>query len=367
MSNKRAADTSFNISEIVSKISTFIDDSDETSLSYLSRTNRCAYLSLQRDRGRIIACRVENVPSLSQFLNRQLSNYGRILCRSLEIIAKEGFHLDPRDSASHSSLESVFKLIGENQALNAFAYRTATPNCPQEFVCAPPRIWDSLRTSSGNLQALNIVTHACNWPSVFRLSFSGLRSLQLVLSFSTTPFRCRKVDYDPKENLWAVLVPRFLQRMEHLTHLVLSLRKAEFDPGFEMTDLHFPALIAIDISASTAPRGLIRFTANHPNLVRLHLHFKESTGQGQFRPQHLPMLRALKLREENSGTFATFLGRPSESVEHAFARRPHIEHFFIYTAIPGPHREHVCATRVVGAEFICVSLSFQPHYSARGK
>ncbi|KLO09521.1 hypothetical protein SCHPADRAFT_561853 [Schizopora paradoxa] len=117
--------------------------------------------------------------------------------------------------------------------------------------------------------------------------------------------------------------------MQHLTNLVLSIRKKE-SALYGMNYLRFPALVALDISATVAPNRLIEFIANHPGIVRLHLHFLESSATNPFEPHHLPMLRALKLRVENTGTFASFLGTPAESAEHAFARRPHIEHFSIY-------------------------------------
>lgn len=117
--------------------------------------------------------------------------------------------------------------------------------------------------------------------------------------------------------------------MRHLTNLVLSLR--DFKAGIlNMTNLHFPALVSIDIIAHTAPLGLTRFVAKHSELLHLHLNFGESFVPGPFQAQDLPQLQALKMSMDSSRTFATFLGKRSESAEVTCARRPSLEHLHIY-------------------------------------
>ncbi|KLO09526.1 hypothetical protein SCHPADRAFT_1000206 [Schizopora paradoxa] len=326
MTNKCAAETCFNIPEIILHISAFVWKSDAGTLSYLSRTNRCAYLSLEQERSRIVSCLLEKTHSLSLFLNRQLSKYEQISCRSLEIIGTPYSRSVSRELDAQSSLLSILNHIGKSQTLVAFGYRTYNH---QEFLCTPPQIMAALRASSGTLRSLNIMSHSCSWESLLKSDFNELRNLQLALISSKSQTKCKSPFLQPAEFLISSDLPRFLQSMRHLTNLVLSIHG--FKAGIlNMSNLHFPTLIAIDISASTAPLGLTQFVASHSELLHLHLSFGESFVPGPFLPQDLPKLRALKFSVENNRMFATFLGRShSESAEETCARRPNIQHISI--------------------------------------
>ncbi|KLO09508.1 hypothetical protein SCHPADRAFT_931095 [Schizopora paradoxa] len=325
--SKSPAETCFSIPEVILHIAAFIDNSDEGTLSYLSRTNRCAYLSLEQDRSRIVSCRLENTPSLALFLDRQLSKYEQIWCRSLEIIGTPYSRSDSREVDAQSSLLSILNQIGKVQMLDAFAYRTY--NHRQGFLCIPRQIMTALRASSGTLRSLNIMSHPCNWASLLNTDFNELRNLQLALTNSKSPNECRSPFLPPEDTLISSDLPRFLQSMGHLTNLVLTIHNLKAGI-LNMSNIHFPALIAIDISASIAPLGLTRFVASHTELLRLHLSFGESFVPGPFLPQDLPKLRALKFRVENNRMFSTFLGkRQSESAEETCTRRPNIEHISI--------------------------------------
>ncbi len=85
MANESAADTCLNIPEVILFIADFIDISNASSLSCLSRTNRCTYLTLLHERSQNIDCAVVNIPSLSLFLNGQLGRSSQVMCRSLEV------------------------------------------------------------------------------------------------------------------------------------------------------------------------------------------------------------------------------------------------------------------------------------------
>ncbi|KLO09528.1 hypothetical protein SCHPADRAFT_943584 [Schizopora paradoxa] len=96
--------------------------------------------------------------------------------------------------------------------------------------------------------------------------------------------------------------------MPHVTNLVLALNfKAD---ALDMSGLHLPTLIAIDITVIHAPLGVIRFVARHSELVRLHLRF----------------LWSFPVRK--------LLGRPTGSPTEEGARLPLIEHLHIYDIHP---------------------------------
>lgn len=188
MTSGNAADLCFNMPDMILSIARFVDCSINSSLSHFSRTNRCAYLSLEHERSRIISCHVEDIPSLSRFLKQQLRRNGQLSCRSLEVsfpsseysifaycystrfmnanikvIGKPFFHSGPRAMNAHKSFVEILNLVGENEALDAFAYRTSKFNSLREWLCVPPEIWTALRKSTGKLKSLNIMSHPCNW------------------------------------------------------------------------------------------------------------------------------------------------------------------------------------------------------------
>ncbi|KLO09507.1 hypothetical protein SCHPADRAFT_931094 [Schizopora paradoxa] len=332
MSSKSSAEACFSIPEIIQRIAVFVDNWDKCTLSYFSRTNRCTHISLQQERNRTISCRVENIPSLSMFIDRRLSQDELVPCRSLEIIGNRGFQSDPRDVDAHSSLVSILNHLGENRRLDAFSYRG--PDQSQEFVCVPPQIWTALRPSSGALKSLNIMTHSCNWDTLFAIDFSELRGLQLAIDFSIlSPYGCRNVNLSYTGTLLSSQIPRFLQCMQHLTNLMLSLPYARAGT-LNMKDLLFPALLAVDLSSHTPPLGLTRFIARHPELLRLQLRFEASFILAQVQVQDLPNLRALKFRAGSveHAILSTFFARrpPAPSnAEEVRARRLHIEHISI--------------------------------------
>ncbi|KLO09509.1 hypothetical protein SCHPADRAFT_1000194 [Schizopora paradoxa] len=314
MSTKSAADACFSIPEIVLLIATFIDPSFIKTLSYLSKTNRCTYLSLEQERSRMISCRIENVPSLSLFADRQLLRHESFPCRLLEIIGERGVHSDAYDS-----LASILNHIGESQTLDAFAYRCLSRSL--EFVCVHPEIWNALRASSTTLRSLNIMSHPCNWLSLSTIEFTELRSLQLALSVSSSPSECRNFIASPAHIVLSFNVPRFLQKMQHLTNLVLILPHSMIGM-LNMRNLFLPALIAIDIFGDIAPVGLTEFVTHHSELLRLHLCFY-SLIQSPIQEQHLPKLRSLKFGVELMEKDRTYTSLIR-------ARRPHLEHISIY-------------------------------------
>ncbi|KLO11185.1 hypothetical protein SCHPADRAFT_482061 [Schizopora paradoxa] len=160
MTSKGAADACFNISDIILLISAFIDTSEKTSLSFLSRTNRCAYLSLEQERGQVISCSERNTPSLFLFLERLIQRYDHPPCRSLEVIRfEQRCYDDPENHEADFALASILNRIRENSAFDSFAYRT---NQPQGFFPVSPAIWNALHALSGNLRSLSIVSHPCD-------------------------------------------------------------------------------------------------------------------------------------------------------------------------------------------------------------
>ncbi|KLO09527.1 hypothetical protein SCHPADRAFT_931108 [Schizopora paradoxa] len=331
MTRKRPVETGFSLPEIILYIATFILDA--RTLSYFARTNRCAYLSLEQERCRNISFLVEKTPSLALFLDRQFSRHKQLSCRSLEVIGKPSFHLDPREVDTQSSILSILKEIGKRKTLEAFSYRTT--NQRREFLCVAPQIFIVLRASSRTLKSLNIMSHPCNWVSLFKSDFTELRNLQLALSYTSSPFECRTPFESPHDVLSSSDRHRFLQSMRHLTNLVLTIHDCKAWM-LDMSDLHFPKLIAIDISVtrSFALTGVIRFVACHTELLRLRLSFERPFVRESFLPQDLPKLRALEFKVGLNHPFDTFFGRgQSESAEEICARRPDIVHLSIVNLV----------------------------------
>jgi len=117
--------------------------------------------------------------------------------------------------------------------------------------------------------------------------------------------------------------------MRHLTNLILALSNYRFG-AFNISNLYFPALRALDISGNDAPTGLVPFVAKHTSLHILHLHFDYGPLPAPFQDQDLLDLRALMMSARNTGVFGTFLSKRSESEEETCARRPHLDHLRIY-------------------------------------
>ncbi|KLO09524.1 hypothetical protein SCHPADRAFT_931105 [Schizopora paradoxa] len=342
MSSRTATNRFFNMTEIILLIATFIDALDAKAISYLSRINRCAYASLIQKRVRIVSCPVENVPSLSVFLER----HKELPCRSLEIIGKGDFHSDPRDLKAHSSLVSILKRIGEQQTLETFAYKTLFGSNPRS-VCVPSEIWSALRASSTSLRSLNIMLQPCSWASLSAIEFIELKSVQLTFNTPGWPSDCRNNSLSPADISLSgtITTPRFLNSMQHLTNLVLTFNSPRVDAMImNMENLHFPALIAIDIYTDSNSPVLNQFIENHPGLHRLHLSSAMPFTSSPFQTQHFPELRALRFRVESAdhwnANVPEFALPDLGNAETLHAHCTYIEHLSIYDlrTLPSVHK-----------------------------
>ncbi len=164
--------------------------------------------------------------------------------------------------------------------------------------------------------------------SLFAIDFKEIRKLHLSLySYGSFPECRRKISAD---SLKPSNVFNFLGKMRHLTNLILALSNYRFG-AFNISDLYFPALRALDISGNDAPTGLIPFVAKHASLHILHVRFDYGPLPAPFQDQDLLKLRALMMSaRNNTGVFSTFLSKHSESEEETCARRPHLDHLCIY-------------------------------------
>ncbi|KLO09506.1 hypothetical protein SCHPADRAFT_931093 [Schizopora paradoxa] len=331
MTTKSSADACFAIPEIIQRVAACIDKWDKRTLTYLSRTNRCAYVSLEEERTRNISCRVENASLLAKYMDQRILQGDTLLCRSLEIIGRRGFHSDSREVDAHSSLASILNHLGENQRLEAFAYRASDQS--QDFVCVPSQIWNALGASSGTLKSLHIMSHPCNWISLHAIHFTELRSLQLAINFTSSPSECRNNINSPADVFLKNHMSRWLRGMQHLTNLVLLLSKAV---TANVRNLLLPELTAIDISSRNSPVGLALFIERHPKLLHVHFCFERPSPvpDGGFRAQDLPNLRALKLRvgSVERSIFDAFFTTPDRFPNNSAeirAHHPQLEHLSV--------------------------------------
>ncbi|KLO04751.1 hypothetical protein SCHPADRAFT_896791 [Schizopora paradoxa] len=323
--SENAANICFNVPDIILWIAHFVDSSDSSTLSVISRTTRCAYVTLVDELSREISCHIVDVPSLAEFLSERTRRAGKLDCRSTEIIGKECFYSDPRELESNQALAKILRLVSEYQTLQTFYHHAWDET--DTFLCLPKEIFHALGHSSNSITTMNITAHPCNWDTLFTIEFKVMRKFQLALSPGDTRTECGRTEAGTP--IHRSNVSNFLQNMGQLTHLVLTI-SSNLVGDLDITKLRFPNLESFDLSRDFASPGLYCFVARHMALQYLHLHFKTGHIPSPFRDYHLPELRALKMNGRNTNTLATFLGKKDEVATITCARRPRLEHLRIH-------------------------------------
>ncbi|KLO06153.1 hypothetical protein SCHPADRAFT_699004 [Schizopora paradoxa] len=322
--NGNAVNTCFNVPDIILTIAHFIDGANRYTLPFLSRTNRCAYITLVGVRARNVSCHIVDTPSLAIFFEEQSRLAGKLVCKSLEIIGKECFYSDPREPESNKALVKILQRIGEYQTLETFSYHAWDE--ANTFLCLSKEICHALGSSCNSITAMKITAHPCNWDALFAIEFKVMQKFQLALSHRDAHSECgRSVAGTP---LQRSNISNFLQIMRQLNHLVLvltSFRVGELD----VAKLHIPSLNSLEITGDNAPIGIVYFVARHTALQYLHLRIGHGHLPSPFQDHHLPELRALMMDIRNTGALGTFLARQHELANVACARRPRIEHLRI--------------------------------------
>lgn len=167
-----------------------------------------------------------------------------------------------------------------------------------------------------------------------------MRKLQLTLRLdedSHTECRAQDKSYIDITRVEITTVPEFLQSMQRLATLVLSLSHNTGQHRLFLYRVHLPALRSLDVSGDKEPHGFVRFLETHSSLLHtLRLRFEMwllSFGERRrSATDHMLLeLRALMV-DENNGEFTDdLLGkRTAESADATCARRPRFEHLRVH-------------------------------------
>lgn len=163
--------------------------------------------------------------------------------------------------------------------------------------------------------------------ALFAIEFKEMRRFQLTLSHRDTGFECGRTFAGTP--LLRSNISKFLQNMVQLTNLVIVFSSFRIG-NLDVTKLHIPCLVSLDMSGDFSPTGLVTFVVKHTTLHHLHLRFDNGYIPSPFQDHHLTGLRALMMAVRNTSLFGTFLGRRHETAHVRCARRPRLEHLRIH-------------------------------------